>query len=88
MKKVISAIGIILCAIAISVNIAIQSENGHLKLDMSKLGLQAMAQGEIEPLDEWTEHVYECPAGSTHTQGRSCLPVANGSPSCFVVLCN
>jgi len=72
---------------AISVNVMVQTKNEFGEFDLKILNLQAMAQGELEPMDEWTAHEFECPEGSIRTMGRSCLKVVEGSPSCFDILC-
>ena len=87
MKNYKLFLGIFLCIFLITANILISTDKSSNRLDINLINLQANANPEIDPLNEWTSNEYNCPPGSTLTQGRNCLRVANGSPNCYNILC-
>lgn len=89
MKKIVSILSVVVCITAISVNVMIQTENEFGGFDLKLLNLQAMAQGEIEPLDTWDNTDFYCHPGDPNdkTFGRNCRRVSGGIPDCTPILC-
>lgn len=87
MKKKVLVLCVFLCTTAVSLNLMVDTSKDNSMFDLDFLKLQAKADPEIPPLDEWTANEYLCPPGSHITYGRNCIRVAEGSPSCFNILC-